>query len=324
MKEIIKFTFARPVKVQEVVDKVAGEVTINKVNRDGGEFGAPRSYGPHKGLDFLSYLWRVEASGAGIVVYSGFIPGKEEKPEYGNTVIIEHTTKAGEYDNYVYTLYAHLKENPISEGTKVEQDDRIGESSNTGTKEYYHHKRTNRYPNKDPLVETAAFKKCQTLEKVKVKKRGEIVGTNKVFERCKAIKQYETTGGFHLHFEVIVSPKKIDWNNDKWPKGNTFRINPETALAEGVEVKYQEPERQVTDADRKKFGERLRIKEKRNARGRLVSHDVWVKNEHVDRLDNRTKEIKLSIPMSKFFALVDGPKPMKRHGEADFDVKLNS
>ena len=293
MSEIIKLNFIRPVKVQKVVDQVAGEVTINEINREGGEFGVERKKGKpkskHKGLDFLSYLWEVGASEAGIVAYSGFRKGSPDKSNYGHTVIIEHTSKAGEYDKYVYTLYAHLSKRSVVEGIKIKQGDEIGKSGNSGMKQRYIFEKTGEYP--------------------------------KVWN--KEIKKMLPDRRYHLHFEVIVSPKKITWD---WKKDvpNELRINPETALAEGVEVKYQEPERQVTDADRKKFAERLRIKEKRNARGRLVSHDVWVNNKHVGRLDNRTKEIKLSIPMSKFFALVDGPKPMKRHGEADFDVKLNA
>ena len=138
----------------------------------------------------------------------------------------------------------------------------------------------------------------------------------------------------HLHWEVKESPEKIVWpttGNEVGVDYGEYKVNPKQFLEKPFDKKpdfspfeNQELEREVTGADRVKFAEKLRIKEKRNTRGRLVSHDVWVNNKHVGRLDNRTKEIKLSIPMSKFFALVDGPKPMKRHGEADFDVKLNA
>ena len=319
MSETIKLKFVRPVKVRDAIYK-GREIKISEINRNGGEFSDRRDYGKHKGLDFLSKKVEVFASAKGVVVYSGFVENKDKTANYGNTVIIEHTSEAGEYDKYIYTLYAHLDKRSVSQDNKVEQGDNIGTSGNTGTWQYYHHKNNN---NEYPKVKTAAYKKCEATEELKAKERGETIEEDKVYERCKGITKLRTTKGYHLHFEVIVSSKKITWDW-KTEVPNELRINPETALAEGVEVKYQEPERQVTDADRKKFGERLRIKEKRNARGRLVSHEVWVKNEHVGRLDNCTKEIKLSIPMSKFFALVDGPKPMKRHGEAEFDVKLNS
>ncbi len=139
----------------------------------------------------------------------------------------------------------------------------------------------------------------------------------------------------HLHIEVKESPKRIVWYTSGNEVGDylygQYKKSPKDFLTKPFDKKpeldpfeNQEKEREVTDADRKKFGERLRIKEERDRWGRLISHTVWAGNIHVGRCDIDTGEIKLGIPKSKFFAIVDGPKPMRRSGDARLDVKVDA
>ncbi|MBI1911207.1 MAG: M23 family metallopeptidase [Deltaproteobacteria bacterium] len=56
---------------------------------------------------------------------------------YGFTVIIDHTPEAGDNERHIYTLYAHLSSLSVSCGDIVSQEQAIGRSGNTGTKEFY-------------------------------------------------------------------------------------------------------------------------------------------------------------------------------------------
>jgi murein DD-endopeptidase MepM/ murein hydrolase activator NlpD len=163
MKGTVELYFERPVK-EDISRK--------------GEFGAPRHYGPHKGVDFKSPLGTpVKASESGKVVFSSERPGSKEKTKYGHVIVIDHTPEAGDYQRHMYTLYAHLDSREAYVENKVEKDKIIGRSGNSGTKESYS-------------------------------------GADKA-------KQH----GYHLHFELIDSPRKLLWNGENWHE-NSLRKNP--------------------------------------------------------------------------------------------------
>jgi murein DD-endopeptidase MepM/ murein hydrolase activator NlpD len=106
---------------------------------EGGRWGDPRPYGLHAGIDYKA-MWRshVKASEDGIVVKSEDKKGSVERGSYGETIVIDHTPKAGDKQRHIYTLYAHLHKRLVSVGQKVYKGKTtIGESGNTGTKEYY-------------------------------------------------------------------------------------------------------------------------------------------------------------------------------------------
>jgi murein DD-endopeptidase MepM/ murein hydrolase activator NlpD len=78
-----------------------------KIVKDEGRFGDKRDGGKrkHKGLDFNSTRRsHIKASEDGMVVKSE----KKEGIGYGETIIIDHTPKAGKKERHIYTLYAHL------------------------------------------------------------------------------------------------------------------------------------------------------------------------------------------------------------------------
>lgn len=135
----------------------------------------------------------------------------------------------------------------------------------------------------------------------------------------------------HLHFEVKESPEKITWITTGREMGvdyGQYKVDPKQFLEERFirkpdPLENQEPEREVTEADRKKFAERLRIKRERDRWGNPVPDTVWVGSKYAGRLDSNTGEIKLDIPSDEFFALIDGPKPMQRAGDAKFNVKVD-
>lgn len=106
--------------------------------KDGGMYGAKRSYGSHKGQDFRSN-WGEEvlATEDGAVVFSGMIEGNENTTRYGNTVVIDHTPTAGKNERHIYTLCAHLNERRVGKGQKVKKTNVIGTSGNSGTSKYY-------------------------------------------------------------------------------------------------------------------------------------------------------------------------------------------
>jgi hypothetical protein len=168
------------------------------------------------------------------------------------------------------------------------------------------------------------------LEKMSVK-RGEVVTKDKkIGESGNTGTVYSGKGreGYHLHFEIIESSGRMEWydgfQNDgaMGIEGGVNCKDPEDYLGFETIIEYTEEERELTKAERVKFGERLRIVRKRNRWGRPVSDDVWIGNRYAGRFDERTGEIRLYIPASELFALIDGPKPMKRPGDADFDVKV--
>ena len=169
---------------------------------EGGSFNDERDGGKrkHKGLDFNSTRRsHIKASEDGVVVKSE----KKEGKGYGETVIIDHTPEATEEQRHIYTLYGHLYKRLVSVGKKVKQGDIIAESGNTGTWQNIYCSDNGAYP----VVETKAYKECQASEVKKIEDKGETVEEDKVYERCKGIKRYRTTSGFHLHFEVIDTIK---------------------------------------------------------------------------------------------------------------------
>ena len=87
----------------------------------GSPFGAPRSSGPHKGLDFAADPGTpIRAAAAGTVV--------ESKPlgSYGNQVLIDHGDGR-------FTRYAHMQSpSPIAEGQAVVAGEEIGKVGTTG------------------------------------------------------------------------------------------------------------------------------------------------------------------------------------------------
>lgn len=154
VKGEFKLNFVKPVADRIPVTPVAGK------------YGADRSYGSHRGVDYKAERdSKVMASEGGKVVFAQMLEGTEERPSYGKVVVIDHTPGAGEGERHIYTLYAHLDLITAfvskDEKKRVEKGDTIGRSGNTGTKEYHIGKRRN---------------------------------TPKVDQR-----------GYHLHFEVIES-----------------------------------------------------------------------------------------------------------------------
>lgn len=109
---------------------VSNETKINDV------FGTDRDNGrKHYGIDYKSPEGtEVQASERGEVVRASFVPGD---PNYGYTVIIDHTPEAGDDERHIYTLYAHLSALNVSYGDIVGQGKAIGLSGNTGTAGFY-------------------------------------------------------------------------------------------------------------------------------------------------------------------------------------------
>jgi len=85
----------------------------------------------HYGTDFKTegVGKKVNAGEGGVVIRTA------ESKVTGNTIIINHTPKAGKKDEHLYSLYMHLrKDKPYltSKGKRVKQGDPIGWSGNTG------------------------------------------------------------------------------------------------------------------------------------------------------------------------------------------------
>ncbi len=76
----------------------------------------------HTGVDIPGGGFSVKAAANGTVRYAGDVKG------YGNTVIITHDD---EWDGYE-SLYAHLDSMEVSSGQRIEKDEEIGISGNTG------------------------------------------------------------------------------------------------------------------------------------------------------------------------------------------------
>lgn len=124
MEGTIELKFIRPVS--------------DEITRPGGEFGAHRYYGPHKGVDFKSnWGTAVEASERGEVVCSVMCEGSKEKANYGNVIVIDHTPEAADDQRHVYTLYAHLDSRGVSSGQGVGKGRMICRSGNSGTRQSY-------------------------------------------------------------------------------------------------------------------------------------------------------------------------------------------
>ncbi|MBI1912639.1 MAG: M23 family metallopeptidase [Deltaproteobacteria bacterium] len=160
MPGTIKLVFTRP--VDDRIPIIPG----------GGEYGASRPYGSHIGVDFSARRENVRTVEGGRVVYSDNRAGSENKANYGNVVVIDHTPIAGKDQRHIYSLYAHLDSVSISSGENVEKGSMVGISGNTGTRQYY---------------------------------EGARKGIPKSRQR-----------GYHLHFEIIDSPKGFDFNGG-WP-----------------------------------------------------------------------------------------------------------
>jgi len=93
----------------------------------GGEFGAPRWYGTHEGLDFRG-SWRYWKTYV-LAPISGKVIKKEYHDSYGNRVVIRN--RYG--DNVILANIAHLYEPASVEvGEIVERGERIGKAGNTG------------------------------------------------------------------------------------------------------------------------------------------------------------------------------------------------
>jgi len=76
--------------------------------------------GQHKGIDI--------AARSGSSIYSvdnGIVSKSYYSDTYGNVVFIKH-------DNQIETVYAHLEERTVQEGTTVQQGEEIGKMGNTG------------------------------------------------------------------------------------------------------------------------------------------------------------------------------------------------
>lgn len=153
----------------------------------GGEFKLDRGKnGLHKGVDLKTNLGtKVWASERGEVVYFGHRPGTKEKGNYGNVIVIGHVPRADKNSRHIYSLYAHL--DTIKVGYIGES---IGSGDVIGTTG--HSGTTNSYKTKT--------KKGKTIEK-------------------------EKRGGFHLHFELIDSPKMLFWGPGNF-HGSKYRVNP--------------------------------------------------------------------------------------------------
>jgi murein DD-endopeptidase MepM/ murein hydrolase activator NlpD len=108
-----------------------------EVNLKGGQFGASRRHGPHKGLDFKAYKKPVHASENGVVVYSGVREGSITWTNYGHTIVIDHTPGIPDDGRHIYTLYGHLDKRSAYRGQRVRKGDTVGISGNSGTMAYY-------------------------------------------------------------------------------------------------------------------------------------------------------------------------------------------
>jgi murein DD-endopeptidase MepM/ murein hydrolase activator NlpD/soluble lytic murein transglycosylase-like protein len=86
-------------------------------------------YDGHYGIDFAVYNSTIVAALPGKVIKTHTDCPNEPKPDcgsgWGNYVVIQHT-------NSLQTLYAHLKNISVSEGTEVSQGQKIGISGNSG------------------------------------------------------------------------------------------------------------------------------------------------------------------------------------------------
>lgn len=158
-----------------------GSPVRDDITKPGGEFGAPRHYGGHKGVDFRSNRFtRVKAIEWGIVVCSTVCEGSKERTNYGNVVVIDYTPYAGAYQRHVYSLSAHLERRGVRKDQEVDKGESIGITGNSGTRQSYSDK-----PKADQK-------------------------------------------GYHLHFEIIDSPVKLDWNGRNF-HALSLRENPMSA-----------------------------------------------------------------------------------------------
>jgi murein DD-endopeptidase MepM/ murein hydrolase activator NlpD len=135
-------------KVKGVFELFFDKPVDAEVTPVAGKYGADRSYGSHRGVDYGAERdSKVMASEGGKVVFAQMLEGTEERPSYGKVVVIDHTPGAGEGELHIYTLYAHLDliiaSVPKDERERVKKGDIVGKSGNTGTKEYHIGKKRN-------------------------------------------------------------------------------------------------------------------------------------------------------------------------------------
>lgn len=236
MPGTIKLVFTRP------VDKKV------EINEKYGKFGAERPYGSHIGVDFLAKRDTVYACEGGRVVYSDNRAGSENKANYGNVVIIDHTPGAGEDQRHIYSLYAHLDSISTSTGEEVEKGSAIGISGNTGTKQYY---------------------------------EGERKGIPKARQR-----------GYHLHFEIIDSPKSFDFSGG-WPgdlRPGDRKDPMKDYIGQKVTIEYN-----FTEEETGKIRDRLDIEPIIDLESGICRFDLYLGGKKVGYFDRQNREVKASF-----------------------------
>lgn len=215
---------------------------------DGGEYGASRPYGSHIGVDFSARREKVYAVEGGRVVYSDNRAGAENKANYGNVIVIDHTPEAGEDQRHIYSLYAHLDSILTSRGENVEKGSTIGISGNTGTRQYY---------------------------------EGERKGISKERQR-----------GFHLHFEIIDSPKSFDfsrgWPGDLRPGDRKDPIK--DYIGQKVIIEYD-----LTEEEIGKIRDSLDIEPVIDFERGVYRFDLYLNGRKVGYFDKQNKEVKASL-----------------------------
>ncbi len=142
----------------------------------------------HKGVDIkANWGTKVCASEDGVVVCSVMAEGSVDKSNYGEVIVIDHVPEAGPKDRHIYTLYAHLDNRKVRVGTE--------EKPTTVTK--------------GQIIGTTGNSGM----------RQSYIGKEKGIDK-------KDQGGFHLHFEVIDSPRVLTWGRYNF-HGKRYRVNPE-------------------------------------------------------------------------------------------------
>jgi murein DD-endopeptidase MepM/ murein hydrolase activator NlpD len=262
MKRTIKLEFVRPVDAE--------------INPRGGKYGAPRHYGPHKGVDFLAYLSTVEASEDGVVVFSDFIKRKPgRKGSYGETIVIDHTPEARENQRHLYSLYAHLEERSVHAGRKVNERDKIGISGNTGTSQWYFWKEHGYYKDK--------------------KRRG-----------------------FHLHFEIIDSPKELVWDgSERHPL--ELRKNPMDYIGPTITIEYP-----LSEEEMKKIQSSVDPRPVIDRERGTCRVDWYVGGRKLGSTDKKNKEIDLKLTPEEVEEILRNPArpPKTEPKKLVYEIKI--
>ena len=113
---------------------------VGSITRPAGLFGAPRSYGGHKGIDIAAPRGTpvyTPVSGTAVLVVSGYKPDGDSVPAAGNHVVI-HTADHAQHHFY------HLEKASVSDKAKVQAGQQIGTVNDTGDSSrdhlHYHHR----------------------------------------------------------------------------------------------------------------------------------------------------------------------------------------